>query len=108
MKRPPQILDPSRRKRALSEEERALWESVARQAKPLRKKHRAVDSQAISQKAEAPIAAKAVANPKLAIPIAAPPPKKPVVPPLAPLGRRERSQLWKGRKERERRLTVDA
>jgi hypothetical protein len=26
-----------RRRRALSEEERALWESVARQAKPLRK-----------------------------------------------------------------------
>ncbi|MFZ0767062.1 MAG: DNA mismatch repair protein MutS, partial [Bradyrhizobium sp.] len=40
MKRPPTILDPPRRKRILSEEERALWESVIRQAKPLRKKHR--------------------------------------------------------------------
>ena len=41
MKRPAPIPDlsaPSRRKRALSEEERALWESVAKQVKPLRKR----------------------------------------------------------------------
>jgi len=106
MKRPPQILDPPRRKRALSEEERALWESVARQARPLRKKHRTADLPAISQKGEAPVTAKAVAHPKLAIPVAAPPPKKPAVPPLAPLGRRERSQLSKGRKEIEARLDL--
>src|SRR6478735_8779788 len=31
---------PPRRKRGLSEEERALWESVAKQVKPLRKRHR--------------------------------------------------------------------
>jgi len=106
MKRPPQILDPPRRKRALSEEERALWESVARQARPLRKKHRTADLPAIPQKGEAPVTAKAVAHPKLAIPVAAPPPKKPVVPPLAPLGRRERSQLSKGMKEIEARLDL--
>jgi len=106
MKRPPQIRDPPRRKRALSEEERALWESVARQARPLRKKHRTADLPAISQKGEAPVTAKAVAHPKLAIPVAAPPPKKPVVPPLAPLGRRERSQLSKGMKEIEARLDL--
>jgi DNA-nicking Smr family endonuclease len=105
MKRPPQILDPPRRKRVLSEEEHALWESVARQAKPLRKKHRAADSQAISQKAEAPTIAKAVVHPK-SIPIAAPPPKKPVTPPLVPLGRRERSQLSKGKKEIEASLDL--
>ena len=106
MKRPPQILDPPRRKRALSEEERALWESVARQARPLRKKHRTADLPAISQKGEAPVTAKAVAHPKLAIPVAAQPPKIPVVPPLAPLGRRERSQLSKGMKEIEARLDL--
>ena len=109
MKRPPQILDPPRRKRVLSEEEHALWESVARLAKPLRKKHRAADSQAISQKAEAPTIAKAIAkavvHPK-SIPIAVPPPKKPVTPPLAPLGRRERWQLSKGKKEIEARLDL--
>ena len=105
MKRPPQILDPPRRKRALSEEERALWESVARQAKPLRNKPRIADSHAPS-KAEAQAPAKAMAHPKSAIPVAAPPPKKPVVPPLAPLGRRERSQLSKGKKEIEARLDL--
>src|ERR1700679_213198 len=106
MKPPPQILDPPRRKRALSEEERALWESVARQAKPLRKKHRAADSPTPSSNAEVPVAAKAVAHPKSENPIAVPPPKKPVVPPLAPLGRRERSQLSKGKKEIEARLDL--
>jgi DNA-nicking Smr family endonuclease len=106
MKRPPQILDPPRRKRALSEEERALWERVAKQAKPLRKKHRASDSQAPSPAAETPVADKAVAHPKSAIPVAVPLPKKPAVPPLAPLGRRERSQLSKGKKEIEARLDL--
>ena len=42
MKRPsppmPESIIAPRRKRALSEEERALWESVAKQVKPLRKK----------------------------------------------------------------------
>ena len=105
MKRPPQILDPPRRKRALSEEERALWESVVRQAKPLRNKPRIADSHT-SSKAEAQTAAKAMAHPKSEIPVAAPPPKKPVVPPLAPIGRRERSQLSKGKKEIEARLDL--
>ena len=44
MKRPPSSRSPTcrppRRKRGLSEEERALWESVAKQVKPLRKKPR--------------------------------------------------------------------
>jgi DNA-nicking Smr family endonuclease len=106
MKRPPQILDPPRRKRALSEEERALWESVAKQAKPLRRKHRATDSQDPSPTAEAPVADSAGAHPKPPVPVAVPPPKKPVVPPLAPLGRRERSQLSKGKKEIEARLDL--
>jgi DNA-nicking Smr family endonuclease len=105
MKRPPQILDPPRRKRALSEEERALWESVARQAKPLRNKPRVADLHAPA-KAEAPVAVKAAAHPKSDIPVAVPSPKKPAVPPLAPLGRRERSQLSKGRKEIESRLDL--
>jgi DNA-nicking Smr family endonuclease len=106
MKRPPQILDPPRRKRTLSEEEHALWETVARQTKPLRTKRRIAASQAASPKAEVNVAAKAVVHPKPATPVAAPPPKKPIVPPLAPLGRRERSQLSKGKKEIEARLDL--
>jgi DNA-nicking Smr family endonuclease len=105
MKRPPTILDPPRRKRSLSEEERALWESVARQARPLRNKHRVANSHAASLRTETS-AAKAVVQPKSTIAVAAPAPKKPAAPPLVPLGRRERSQLSKGKKEIEARLDL--
>ncbi len=106
MKRPPLILDPPRRKRALSEEEHALWESVSRQIKPLRKRHRVSASQVAASKMEAPVAAEATHRPKSMIPVAGPPPKKPATPPLVPLGRRERSQLSKGKKEIEARLDL--
>jgi DNA-nicking Smr family endonuclease len=102
----PQILDPPRRKRALSEEERALWESVIKQTKPLRKKHRSAEPHAALPKVESHIAAKAVVPPKLLSPATAPAPAKPVVPPLAPLGRREKAQLSRGRKEIEARLDL--
>jgi DNA-nicking Smr family endonuclease len=109
MKRPPLISELSlapRRRRALSEEERALWESVAKQTKPLRKKPRAAKPQEISPAAETPFAAKQAAPPK-PLPLAkvqkAP---KPTAPPLAPLGRRERSQLSRGRKEIDARLDL--
>jgi DNA-nicking Smr family endonuclease len=105
MKRPPQILDPPRRKRTLSEEEHALWESVARQLKPLRKKHRAMIAPTTPPSAEASAAAKIAVHPK-PVPAAASQPKKPVTPPLAPLNRRERSQLSKGKKEIEARLDL--
>ncbi|MGA7074215.1 Smr/MutS family protein [Bradyrhizobium sp.] len=105
MKRPPTILDPPRRKRTLSEEERALWESVVRQAKPLRNKRRVTTSPAASPTTETP-AAKAMVQPKVAISVGAPSPKKPMAPPLVPLGRRERSQLSKGTKEIEARLDL--
>ena len=41
----PETFAAPRRKRALSEEERVLWESVAKQIKPLRKKPRAAKAQ---------------------------------------------------------------
>jgi DNA-nicking Smr family endonuclease len=102
----PQILDPPRRKRALSEEERALWESVAKQAKPLRKKHRPAEPHAAAPKPEPPVVAKLAVPAKLLLPAKPPAPAKPVVPPLAPLGRRERAQLSRGRKEIEARLDL--
>jgi DNA-nicking Smr family endonuclease len=105
MKRPPQIPDPPRRKRSLSEEEHALWESVARQIKPLRKKHRVAASPAVRPETETPISAKPV-RPQSAIPVTAPPPKKPMTPPLVPLGRRERAQLSRGKKEIDARLDL--
>jgi DNA-nicking Smr family endonuclease len=107
----PELVDPPRRKRALSEDERVLWESVAKQTKPLRKKPRLAKTvhKAVEE----------TDTPALAKPVAAPPPirhakiLRPAIPdlprappPLAPLGRRERSQLSRGRKEIDARLDL--
>jgi DNA-nicking Smr family endonuclease len=98
----PELPVPPRRKRALTDEEHALWESVAKQIKPLRKKPRAAKAEAISAPAEAPT--KHAASPK---PLAAAPrAPRPGPPPLAPLGRRERSQVSRGRKEIDARLDL--
>ena len=97
---------PPRRKRGLSEEERALWESVAKQVKPLRKRHRAPKPPIASSETEATAAPKPVASPQPPTParIVAPPRAEP--PPLAPIGRRERSHLSRGRKEIDARLDL--
>jgi DNA-nicking Smr family endonuclease len=115
MKRVPSIsipeLSPSpRRKRALSEEERVLWESVAKQTKPLRKRSRAAKPQLAAPDSQTPVATKAAAAPKAhpaaKVPRAPRPDPPPAAPPLAPLGRRERSQLSRGRKEIDARLDL--
>jgi DNA-nicking Smr family endonuclease len=109
MKRPPspsipELATPPRRKRGLSEEERALWESVAKQTKPLRKKPRPAEApDGGTSEAAMPAATKPAPAPK---PLKIPPAPKPEPPPLAPLGRRERSQLSRGRKEIEARLDL--
>ncbi|MBR0871686.1 Smr/MutS family protein [Bradyrhizobium tropiciagri] len=109
MKRPAPIPDlsaPSRRKRALSEEERALWESVARHVKPLRKKAAAAKAHAVvSDPATHPVAAKPIPV-KPAAPVKAAPAPRPPMPPLAPIGRRERSKLSRGRQEIDARLDL--
>jgi DNA-nicking Smr family endonuclease len=104
----PELSSPPRRKRALSEEERVLWESVAKQTKPLRKRSRAAKPQLAAPDLETPVAAKAAAAPKLHPPAkrAPRPDVAPAAPPLAPLGRRERSQLSRGRKEIDARLDL--
>jgi DNA-nicking Smr family endonuclease len=111
MKRPvsfsvPVIPGEQRRKRALSEEERALWESVARQVKPLRKKPRAAKLAAGAATVESPVAAKPSASPRPIAAVHVPKPSKPAAPPLAPLGRRERAKLSKGRNEIDARLDL--
>ena len=110
-RRPPQLLGPvvSRRKRALSEEERVLWDSVAKQTKPLRKKRvaKAVVDQPAPLAIEAPVkpmATKLRARAASVQPIKPPAPAP--VPPLATLGRRERSQLSRGKKEIDARLDL--
>ena len=99
----------SRRRRALSEEEHALWESVAKQVKPLRKKPRAAKPQAtLPDPATDAVKAVASARPPSPAQITrAPKPEPPsAAPPLAPLGRRERSQLSRGRKQIDARLDL--
>jgi DNA-nicking Smr family endonuclease len=113
MKRPsptqvPELPAPPRRRRSLSEEERALWESVAKQTKPLRKRHRAAKRPALPD-SETPAIPKSAAMPRpsqsVKVPLA-PKPEVPAAPPLVPLGRRERSQLSRGRKEIDARLDL--
>jgi DNA-nicking Smr family endonuclease len=109
----PELTDlpaPPRRKRALSEAERELWESVAKQTKPLRKQPRAVKPPP-SPSAEAKSApTKPLAAPKPApaagSAIAMRPDLPPTAPPLAPLGRRERSRLSRGKKGIDARLDL--
>ena len=109
MKRPPLIpeLSAPRRRRGLSDEERALWESVAKQTKPLRKRSRAAKPPEALPSAETPPTAQPAVAPKLLLSAKVqrvPKPEAP--PPLAPLGRRERSQLSRGRKEIDDRLDL--
>ncbi|MGY3032384.1 DNA-nicking Smr family endonuclease [Bradyrhizobium sp. USDA 4354] len=106
--RPP-VLEPrpSPRRRALSEEERELWDTVARQVKPLRK-HRVAKANA-APRADSTPAGPAMRSAPSPRPVAAAPlPRvtKPTVPPLAPLGKRERTKLSRGRSEIEARLDL--
>jgi DNA-nicking Smr family endonuclease len=100
---------PPRRRRALSEDERVLWESVAKQTKPLRKKPRAVKANApppIEEKAVPARPAAVAKHPPMVKAAKTLRPAPPPVPPLAPLGRRERSQLSRGRKDIDARLDL--
>lgn len=100
----PELPAPPRRKRSLSEEEHALWESVAKQVKPLRRRHRTLKPPISSAEADIHAPPKPAASPR---PITAPRVMpRPEPPPLAPLGRRERSHLSRGRKEIDARLDL--
>lgn len=106
--RPP-VLEPrpSPRRRALTEEDRELWELVAKQVKPLRK-HRASKVPA-APRTEASAAAPVTKAAPSQRPLAQAPtarPSKPAMPPLAPLGKRERTKLSRGRSEIEARLDL--
>ena len=110
--RRPELTNPStppRRQRALSEAERELWESVARQTKPLRKRSGAAKPPAppvIEAKPASTKSAPAPKQPAAKSARAARPDQPPPAPPLAPLGRRERSRLSRGRKDIDARLDL--
>lgn len=101
----PELPEPPRRKRGLSEEDRALWESVAKQVKPLRKRRVSKLSPAPAE-AETNVVKKSPASPRPIAPQRIVAPAKPSPPPLAPIGRRERSHLSRGRKEIDARLDL--
>ncbi|ABE37657.1 Smr/MutS family protein [Rhodopseudomonas palustris] len=110
MKRFVPSLDPPatpRRKRSLSEEERALWDSVAKQVKPLRGRPRLTRIDVATAPPATP-AEKPQTPPSSQQPV-----KRPVKlatpmspPPLASLGRRERSHLSRGRKDIDARIDL--
>jgi DNA-nicking Smr family endonuclease len=102
----PELPAPPRRKRSLSEEERALWESVAKQVKPLRKRARTLKPPLAPAEAETAALSRPAASPKAIVSPRITPPSRPEPPPLAPIGRRERSQLSRGRKEIDARLDL--
>jgi DNA-nicking Smr family endonuclease len=102
----PDLPSQSHRRRNLSEEERALWDSVARQVKPLRKKPRHMKTGAGPQLQEQQIPVKPIPVQRPAASVHAAKQSKPAMPPLAPLGRRERSRLSRGRNEIDARLDL--
>jgi DNA-nicking Smr family endonuclease len=105
----PESSTPPRRKRALSEAERELWESVAKQTKPLRKKPRGAKAQALPPVEAKPVPTRSAAVPKsqpAASSAKAVRPDPPPPPPLAPLGRRERLRLSRGKKDIDARLDL--
>jgi DNA-nicking Smr family endonuclease len=106
-RRPPEPSDLSaglRRKRSLSEEERKLWESVAKQVKPLRKLRRLARRHPVE--AETPGVAPAAPLRSPSPVKIAPPPKPQAPPPLAPIGRRDRAKLSRGKQEIDARIDL--
>jgi DNA-nicking Smr family endonuclease len=96
----------SRRSRDLSDEEQTLWQGVARSIKPLRrpppKKADAASPHAvkpIAKPAAKPAPARVVARP-------APSPPPPPTKPLAPLDRRTRQKLARGRESIDAKLDL--
>jgi DNA-nicking Smr family endonuclease len=95
-----------RSRRALNAEERALWDAVARSTSPLKPRQRRARPEAAAVKpavAAAPAPQVMARVPPGEVP-AAPRPK--ALPPLVALGRRERSQLSRGRKDIDARLDL--
>lgn len=105
MKPPSQEPKPPRgRRRGLSEEDRALWETVTKQVRPLRKKPRPAKPHPPMSAPEPVLARPSPPRPVASMPVLKP--AKAPMPPLAPLGRRERARLSRGRNEIDARLDL--
>ena len=86
------------RRRVLSQDERVLWGSVTRSIAPLR--------EGGEPEPEAEIAEPAQPAPVLRAAVSTPEPAKPAPPPLAPLGRRLRTQVARGKQAIDARLDL--
>jgi len=98
------------RRRGLTYEERVLWTTVTKAVKPLRAKPQAVfdaDGETVTAHPKATLTpARPLKRPAKAVPVAVPPaPKKPA-PPLAPLGRRMRQRVARGKQAIDARLDL--
>jgi DNA-nicking Smr family endonuclease len=91
-------------KRVLSEDEKTLWRSVAKTAKPLRRRKAVVLNDDEVPANAAPATRRHART--AAAPIAPASATKTSPPPLAPLGRREKSRLAKGRHPIDARLDL--
>ncbi len=97
--------DESRKGRRLSSDDIVLWHGVTRTVRPLRKRPRPKESP--SEPGEAPKVPRASASRSAATPVApapALPPKKP--PPLAPLDRKVKQKIARGRETIDARLDL--
>jgi DNA-nicking Smr family endonuclease len=94
-----------RRRRELSDEERALWHGVARSVRPLRRHARRDGGEEGEAVAAAP--ARGAAKAKTLKTVVSPRPARPATPPpLAPLARREKQQLARGRVDIDARIDL--
>jgi DNA-nicking Smr family endonuclease len=92
------------RRRSLSEDERALWETVTRAIAPLRRRKAKIEAIEEAEPAAAPLAAKPAR--KIVTPPPAAPAKSAGPPPLAPLGRRMRQKLGRGTEQIDARIDL--
>jgi DNA-nicking Smr family endonuclease len=101
-------LSAPRRRRSLSAEEHELWQAVAKSAKPLRKPRVRKEAKELLPAPEvvAPIAAKPSRSAAKPAKVAPKPSIATAAPPLVALGRRERSQLARGRKQIDARIDL--
>ena len=94
-----------RRRRELSAEEQALWRGIARSVRPLRRKarHEVDEAEPVAAAPARPIAK---TKAKALKPVVSPRPARPSPPPLAPLARREKQQLARGRVDIDARIDL--
>ena len=103
MSRPPH----SRRHRALTEDERTLWHAVAKTTVPLKRAKRASKPAGPVDEAAAPPPRSAAVPATSAQPKPSKRAEKPAAPPaLAPMSRREKARLSRGRQEIDARIDL--